>query len=228
METDKQKEAQNTESTSKKPQGGDEEGDGFEVEEIHHVEEKLSNVNLDSNKGENTGGDTKLKTGSKAFDKPEGEKSKLVKSDRVFKPKEKPKEEAKEKTKLSNTGKTFVPPKRGNEEAKGGQYAGAGYQEGYNPQYQGYGGFDEGAPEYLEDPDLNDVEDDFLKFQYQNEQLEVMENLVGDFGEGLIRFEESSRNCECCQGLVERCDGEICQTLGECYCVSHNQNANKA
>jgi hypothetical protein len=80
----------------------------------------------------------------------------------------------------------------------------------------------------LENPDLEEVEDDFANFQYENERLEMIKDHIGEFGEGLIRFEESSRNCECCQGLVERCDGEICETLGECYCVSHNRNKNRS
>ncbi|CAI2380478.1 unnamed protein product [Moneuplotes crassus] len=137
-------------------------------------------------------------------------KSKLAKSSRVFKPK------VKEKAKLENTGRTFKPPQKNLEEEK--------------KEDQDYAtGFNQGAPEYaIDGPDEQHVEDAFLQFQYENEQHELLNNAVGEFGEGLIRFEESSRNCECCQGLVERCDGDICQVLGECYCLSHKKHKSKS
>jgi hypothetical protein len=190
------------------------EGDGFEISEIAKTSEQMEKMKLEETTPNSDSKEpTKLNADSKEFKKPE--KAKLANSGRVFKPKGKPKEEG--KSKLENKGKTFKP-SASQEEAK---YA--------DDPYDQYQGFEEGVPEYLEEtPDLDEVEDDFLRFQQENDQIEAITEVIGEFGENLIRFEESSRNCECCQGLVERCDGEICETLGECYCVSHNRNKDKS
>ena len=36
---------------------------------------------------------------------------------------------------------------------------------------------------------------------------------------GVVHFVESSKNCQCCGGLVNNCKGEACQQLGVCYCI---------
>mmetsp|Transcript_32602 Transcript_32602/g.37187 ORF Transcript_32602/g.37187 Transcript_32602/m.37187 type:complete len:206 (-) Transcript_32602:53-670(-) len=203
--------------TTVSAQKAEEQEEDFEITGVKEVTEKLADVEIGEKKEE-----TKLSTNSKAFVVPHHDKVKLEKTNRVFKPKEKPKEKAtdeeKHTTKLENTGRTFIPP-QSLEEGKEA-YDNEGYDvEGYPAQdYADYSGFDVGAPEYDEEnPDVDDVEDDFLKFQNESEQIEIIQESIGEFGEGLIRFEPSSKDCECCQGLVERCDGEICQTLGECY-----------
>ncbi|CAI2380173.1 unnamed protein product [Moneuplotes crassus] len=175
-----------------------EDEDDFEVEEVATTTQKLENLDI------NKDNDQKKELATKA---------KLTKSSRAFKPK------VKEKAKLANKGRTFKPSKPTDEEQKAYHY-----QDTYQ-QYQDYGsGYNEGAPDYYHGAsEDDDLENDFAQFQYENEQLELIKDNVGEFGEGLIRFEESSRNCQCCQGLVERCDGDICQSLGECYCISHKK-----
>ena len=191
--------------------------DQFEVTQINTVTQKLDEVKLDDQKEPGKEGKTKLTASSKEFTAPGTSGAKLTKGTRVFNPK--PKEEDKNKPKLSNKGRTFKPQNR-DEEVKEQAYGG----EYYDQQNDGYG-FNEGKPEYLDNQDdVEEFEDDFYRFQHQTDQIEKLQETIGEFGEGLIRFEESSRNCECCQGLVDRCDGEICDTLGECYCVSHNKN----
>ena len=151
----------------------------------------------------------------------------MAKSTRIFKPGPKSKEEHTEKAKLENKGRTFKPPQAKLEEQKQQQeyYEATNQNNQYYEQEHQESGFNQGTPAYLNYPQENsDLEDDFSKFQYENEQLEILNAAHGEFGENVIRFEESSRNCECCQGLVERCDGDICETLGECYCVAHNSN----
>ena len=205
----------------------------FEITGVAEANKDMENLNIDSPSKDGAhkkDSESKLSTNSKVFVKPSAEKTKLAKSNRVFKPKERSQEEEKHSAKLENKGKTFVPqksPEESNEEYIG--------EEGYDPnyadgQYDDLEGFNQGNPEYMdeEQQDIDEVEDDFLRFQNQTEQLEILKDEIGEFGEGLIRFEETSRDCECCKGLVERCDGEICQTLGECYCVAHNLAKNKA
>lgn len=212
--------------------------DQFEITGVAEVNQDMANLAIDSptkNDAHKKESETKLSTQSKAFVKPAAEKPKLAKSNRVFKPKERPQEEEKHLAKLENKGKTFVPKNTEGHKEEYSADGGYGQEQDYQPeyaegQYDDFENFNYGEPDYLEDdqPEIDDIEDDFLRFQNQTEQLEILKDEIGEFGEGLIRFEESSRDCECCKGLVERCDGEICQTLGECYCVAHNLAKNKA
>jgi len=154
---------------------------------------------------------------------------KLSSSSRVFKP---PGNINKKPTTSLKAGRVFKPPQVKEEEKKEApaqaqpaygqeQYYGEGYPQ---EQYHDDGYYGDGYPG--EEPDQF-LEDDFDQFQFENEQLEQL-NAGGEFGEGAIRFEPSSKDCSCCKGLVERCDGDICEILGECYCVSHNKFKEKS
>jgi hypothetical protein len=101
-----------TDLTTGMVQDQKQEEDGFEVTDINDVKEKLENVHIgdqDIKEGDSKNQSYKLSAGSKAFTKPDEEKPKLSKTGRVFKPKDKPKEEDKSATRLENKGRTFKP-----------------------------------------------------------------------------------------------------------------------
>ena len=33
-------------------------------------------------------------------------------------------------------------------------------------------------------------------------------------------FVDAMKDCQCCKGFVNSCDGDACQYLGICYCVA--------
>ena len=37
--------------------------------------------------------------------------------------------------------------------------------------------------------------------------------------EGTVHFVEQCKNCKCCRGFINNCDGEACKHLGICYCT---------
>lgn len=231
MESAKDQEAPSKEEKGQSAGTGEAEQaeDDFIIEGVNDVSKKLDNVKLNEegsslNKihhlDDASKPKTQMKVGREFKPKNVGlppSKSKLEDKGRIFVPKQKPEEESKV-------------PQQYDEQADGEFEYCDGDIGGYYPEYEDPSAFNTGAPEYMDGPpeDMEALEDDFLKFQHESEQIEMIHSVVGDFGEGLIRFEESSKECECCQGLVERCDGDICQTLGECYCVSHNKNKDKS
>jgi hypothetical protein len=38
-----------------------------------------------------------------------------------------------------------------------------------------------------------------------------------------IEFVAESKDCTCCRGYVNICDGDACEYLGICYCVVHRE-----
>ena len=35
----------------------------------------------------------------------------------------------------------------------------------------------------------------------------------------MVYFVEYRKNCKCCKGFVNNCQGEACKELGICYCM---------
>ena len=183
--------------------------------EITGLSDKVENMKLSDSK-EAPKEDKKnnsLKLTSKVF-KPN---TKLKASSRAFVPKSKPTE-----TKKVDENYSSYPPQQNMQ-----PYVDNSMQ---NSQYGG--GFGQNAPNYYDQSD--EPEDPFLDYQNEFDQFRIeMEEQddftnCGDLGEDIIRFEPSSKDCNCCKGLVERCDGEICQDLGECYCVVHAKHKDKS
>jgi hypothetical protein len=110
-----------TDLTTGMVQDQKQEEDGFEVTDINDVKEKLEDVHIGDQdcitiafpksfkEGNSKDQSYKLSAGSKAFTKPDEDRPKLSKTGRVFKPKDKPKEEDKSATRLENKGRTFKP-----------------------------------------------------------------------------------------------------------------------
>lgn len=44
-----------------------------------------------------------------------------------------------------------------------------------------------------------------------------------ELGETHLALYEKYRDCECCHGMVYRCEGEVCKNLEACYCLMKDQ-----
>ena len=98
MESNVEKEVEKPEEAS-----GNNEEDQFEISGVQEINEKLENVAIDDHEEEKDKKPaTKLNMNSKVFVKPAAKTTKLVKSDRVFKPKN---VENNKKITLENKGK---------------------------------------------------------------------------------------------------------------------------
>lgn len=74
-------------------------------------------------------------------------------------------------------------------------------------------------PELLADlPD--DVLDDFEHEYFESQIDEIMRDLE--------QFEEKMKDCTCCHGYVYACKGKMCQNLGKCQCMVHEEMENQA
>lgn len=81
------------------------------------------------------------------------------------------------------------------------------FEETKNEKHEQYGDYD---PEY----DEFGLQDEFADFIDDGDG-------VGDMDEDdQFYFHHNSKNCECCQGFVNNCNGIICQTLGYCHCYA--------
>ena len=63
-----------------------------------------------------------------------------------------------------------------------------------------------------EDDDIDDI---IVKDMAENE---VMEELGNEESEDEDKWIEKYKDCQCCQGFVDKCNGETCAQLGQCYC----------
>ena len=59
-------------------------------------------------------------------------------------------------------------------------------------------------------------------FPENPDDIEIIEPDITN-PDDFIVFEQQSKDCPCCQGLIERCDGKFfeqkCKDLPYCYCV---------
>ena len=77
---------------------------------------------------------------------------------------------------------------------------------------------------------------EFRPKKKEEQKKEVAYGKVKEFAEGVgyvesvfeddtgIIYVEQSANCPCCKGIVNMCQGEMCEQLGTCYCVVHMQH----
>ena len=76
--------------------------------------------------------------------------------------------------------------------------------------------------EYIEeDDDGNDevnqeefdmIENDIINDEILNEMGEIDDSEDGE------KWYPKYKDCECCKGYVYNCKGDVCQSLGQCYC----------
>lgn len=64
--------------------------------------------------------------------------------------------------------------------------------------------------------------------QFEDEYLEnQIDEIMKDFDE-CEKFEERMKDCSCCKGYVYKCKGAICQSLGKCQCMVHEEMESQA
>lgn len=64
--------------------------------------------------------------------------------------------------------------------------------------------------------------------QFEDEYLEhQIDEIMRDFDE-CEKFEERMKDCSCCKGYVYKCKGAICQSLGKCQCMVHEEMESQA
>lgn len=76
------------------------------------------------------------------------------------------------------------------------------------------------------DIDLNDEEKEILEDEANQEEIDMIMNDVVemDMMEELDESEDEDKwfprykDCECCKGFVYKCQGQVCQSLNQCYC----------
>ena len=81
-------------------------------------------------------------------------------------------------------------------------------------------------PKQKIDVDLNDEEKEILEDEANQEEIDMIMNDVVemDMMEELEESEDEDKwfpqykDCECCKGFVYKCQGQVFQSLNQCYC----------
>ncbi len=82
---------------------------------------------------------------------------------------------------------------------------------------------DDDGEEY--DPELLAELPDEMLDEFQHEYFESQ---IDEIMRDLEQFEEKMKDCTCCKGYVYACKGKMCQNLGKCQCMVHEEMENQA
>ena len=53
---------------------------------------------------------------------------------------------------------------------------------------------------------------------------DLIENLaIEQMDDDEDKYLEKYKNCTCCKGFVNKCKGEVCRDLGQCYCIMYDE-----
>ena len=71
----------------------------------------------------------------------------------------------------------------------------------------------------LEEQVKDEIDEEISK-EIEKEVMSEMEKIrfIQDDSEDEDKWFPDYQNCKCCQGFVYNCKGEICSSLGQCYC----------
>ena len=67
---------------------------------------------------------------------------------------------------------------------------------------------------------INKIDDDDDAFFQELNIDEFFEDDESDEDNWFTKYKE----CTCCKGYIYKCKGEVCQSLGVCYCKAHEDN----
>ena len=72
--------------------------------------------------------------------------------------------------------------------------------------------------------EINQGNDDEEIEEFFDDNAEEFEDFDAlEEGERNIELYEKYKGCECCHGMVFRCEKEVCKNLGACYCYMRDQ-----